>query len=76
MFKNVMCTSVLILATAAAAFAEMPCERLTSLKLPNATITFALAVPKGPVFAVRTSGRRRAESEASKTPAYCRSRCC
>jgi hypothetical protein len=48
MFKTVMCTSVLILATAATAFAEMPCERLPSLKLPNATITFALAVPRGP----------------------------
>ena len=65
MFKNMACTSVLILAAATAAFAEMPCERLTSLKLPNATITSALAVPERPLFAVGTSGRCCAVSEDS-----------
>ena len=30
------------------ALAQTPCERLTSLKLPSATITAAVAMPKGP----------------------------
>jgi hypothetical protein len=30
------------------ALAQTPCERLTSLKLQSATITAAVAMPKGP----------------------------
>jgi hypothetical protein len=71
MFKNMMSTSVLILGAATAAFAEKPCERLTSLKLPDATITSALAVPKGPYL---PSGlpADAAQNPKIQLPAYCR----
>jgi feruloyl esterase len=71
MFKNMVCTSVLILAAATAAFAEEPCERLTSLKLPNATITSALAVPKGPYLPLGLPADA-AQNPKLQTPAYCR----
>jgi len=63
--------STLILAAATAAYAEMPCERLTSLKLPNATISSAQAVPNGPYL---PSGLPADATQNPKieTPAYCR----
>jgi Tannase and feruloyl esterase len=71
MFKDMVCTSVLILAAATAAFAEMPRERLTSLKLPNATITSALAVPKGPFLPLGLPADAT-QNPKLQTPAYCR----
>jgi feruloyl esterase len=71
MFKNMVWAFVLILAAAASAFADMPCERLTSLKLPDATITFAQTVPKGPYL---PSGlpADAAQNPKIQLPAHCR----
>jgi hypothetical protein len=70
MFKNLACAFVLAL-PAATAFAETPCERLTSLKLPNATITSALAVPKGPYLPLGLPADA-AQNPKMQTPAHCR----
>jgi len=63
--------STLILAAATAAYSEMPCERLTSLKLPNATISSAQGVPNGPYL---PSGlpADAAQNPKIDAPAYCR----
>jgi feruloyl esterase len=70
MFNNLMYTSVLIVTTTAAAFAEMPCERLRSLKLPNATITSALELLKGPYLPLGLPADA-AQTPRIETPAYC-----
>jgi hypothetical protein len=46
--KKILCTSLLMFAFCVIALAQIPCERLTSLKLQSATITAAVAMPKGP----------------------------
>src|SRR5881397_3038928 len=71
MFKNIVGASVLVLAAATVAFAEMPCERLMSLKLPNATITSARAVPKGPYLPLGLPADA-AQNPKIQMPAYCR----
>jgi hypothetical protein len=48
MLRKALYRSLLIFGSCSIAPAQMPCERLTSLKLQNATITSAVAMPKGP----------------------------
>ncbi|HJZ98427.1 MAG TPA: hypothetical protein VKE70_18080, partial [Candidatus Solibacter sp.] len=48
MLRKAIYTSLLMFGSCSIAAAQMPCERLTSLKLQNATITSAVAMPKGP----------------------------
>src|SRR5690242_1895301 len=48
MLKIVTFTAMLLLTAPTVGFAQMPCERLNSVSLPNATITSAQAIPAGP----------------------------
>src|SRR5215471_19064523 len=69
--KKIVCTSVLILTASSISLAQMPCERLKSLKLPDATITATMEVPKGPYL---PAGLPPAAAQYAKVliPAYCR----
>jgi feruloyl esterase len=51
--------------------AQMPCERLTSLKLQSATITAAVAMPKGPYLPAGLPSDA-AQYAKVQIPAYCR----
>src|SRR4030095_2232810 len=60
---------VLIL-SAASAFAATPCANLTALKLPNVAITLATVVPAGPLVQPSPAGRAaRAAQDAAAIPA-------
>jgi len=71
MLKKLICASTLVLVASANAFGQMPCERLESLSLPNATITAAKSIPAGPYLPV---GLPAAAAQYAKVhvPAYCR----
>jgi feruloyl esterase len=71
MLKQIACAAALMCGASTAALAQMPCERLTSLHLPDATITSAVAVPKGPYL---PAGLPADASQSAKIqiPAYCR----
>src|SRR5438093_194941 len=71
MLKKIKCALVLIFAASTMALAQMPCERLTSLKLSNATITAAVTLPKGPYL---PAGLPPDAAQYAKVqiPAYCR----
>ena len=71
MLKTIVCTLVLILAASSLSLAQTPCERLTSLKLQNATITAAVAMPKGPYLPAGLPSDA-AQYAKVQTPAYCR----
>jgi len=55
----------------AIAFGQTPCERLTSLSLPNTTITAAESIPAGPYLPVGLPATA-AQYSKIQLPAYCR----
>jgi len=71
MLKKLICASILVMVTRAIGFAQTPCERLTSLSLPNTTITAAESISAGPYLPV---GLPAAAAQYAKVrlPAYCR----
>ena len=69
--KKLLCTSLLMFAFCATTLAQMPCERLTSLKLQSATITAAVAMPKGPYLPAGLPSDA-AQYAKVQIPAYCR----
>jgi len=64
-------TITLLLAATAIAFGQMPCERLKSLSVPNATITAVQAIPAGPYVPVGLPADA-AQYAKIELPAYCR----
>ena len=66
-----ICTSGMMFAAATMAFGQTPCERLTSLKLTNGTITSAQAIPKAPYLPTGLSVDA-AQYARVQIPAYCR----
>src|SRR5215471_10984318 len=71
MLRKALRTTLLIFGSCAIALAQMPCERLTSLKLQNATITSAVAMPKGPYLPTGLPSDA-AQYAKVQIPAYCR----
>src|SRR5437868_8063005 len=71
MLKAFMCTCLLILAASAPALAQTPCEGLTSLKLPDATITSARTVATGPYLPAGLPANA-AQYAKIQLPAHCR----
>jgi len=69
--KTILGTSLLMFGSCTIALAQMPCERLTSLKLQNGTITAAVAMPKGPYL---PAGLPPDAAQYAKVqiPAYCK----
>jgi feruloyl esterase len=71
MLKKAVCTTLLMVGSCSIVPAQMPCERLTSLKLQNASITSAVAVPKGPYLPAGLPSDA-AQYAKVQMPAYCR----
>jgi feruloyl esterase len=71
MLNKMTYASALMLAATIAAFAQTPCERLKSLTLPNATITTAQAIPKGPYLPAGLPADA-AQYAKVQLPEYCR----
>ena len=71
MLQKMICASIFVMVARAIAFGQTPCERLTSLSLPNTTITAAESIPAGPYLPV---GMPATAAQYSKIqlPAYCR----
>src|SRR2546427_3545348 len=66
---------VVVFASAASAAASAPpatCESLTSLALPDTTITSATAVPAGPFTIPGAQGRAGGAPPTLTVPAFCR----
>ena len=73
MFKFSLLPFLLILFLASSAFAAVPCESLTSLKLSNTTITTAVSVAPGGFTAPGARGRGGAANNPyANLPAFCR----
>ena len=69
--KKILCASLLMCAFCAIALAQMPCEGLTSLKLQSATISSAVAMPRGPYLPAGLPSDA-AQYAKVQIPAYCR----
>jgi feruloyl esterase len=69
--KKILCTPLLMFVFCVMALAQMPCERLRSLKLQSATITAAVAMPKGPYLPAGLPSDA-AQYAKVQIPAYCR----
>jgi len=71
MLKITISAMTVLLTAATLGFGQMPCERLNSMSLPNATITSAQAMPAGPYLPIGLPADA-AQYAKVQLPAYCR----
>ena len=71
MLKITISAMTVLLTATTLGFGQMPCERLNSMSLPNATITSAQAMPAGPYLPIGLPADA-AQYAKVQLPAYCR----
>jgi len=71
MLKITISAMTVLLTATTLGFGQMPCERLNTMSLPNATITSAQAMPAGPYLPIGLPADA-AQYAKVQLPAYCR----